>query len=83
MDYRRHQNRRTTADIFFRSSNRKSIKDCEAWVNADGTLLSVFFDDDFHKPEALYGKGVACVDFYVKTSLYLEPDKEQAADEKR
>ena len=70
LDYRVNANRKTTADVFFRDS-RKNLRGCEAWINADGTLFKVILDDEYCDIEELQRKGVAAVDFYVKTTLYL------------
>ena len=71
MDYRENQNRKTTADVFFRNDARKPEKGCEAWINADGTLYQVCLDGVFYTPDALKSRCVAAVDYYTKTTMYL------------
>ena len=71
LHYRQNQSRKTTADVFFANNDRKNLRDCEAWVNADGTLHEIMIDRVFYKTNELAAKGITAVDFYVKTTLYI------------
>ena len=63
---------KTVAEVFF-YDNSDSLKNCEAWVNKDGTLYSVKIHDCFYSPEELQDLRVSCVDFDAKCSLYIHP----------
>ena len=71
MNYRRGQNRRTTATVFFSETPARPKRNCIAWVDGEGNLMCVLIDNKEYNIDELKELGVSCVDFYRKDTLYL------------
>ena len=62
---------KTTADVFFRSNERKPERNCEAWIDKDGNILCLLFDSMEYKPSELAELGVAAVDIQQTLTYYF------------
>ena len=62
---------KTTADVFFRNNERTPEKNCEAWINKDGSIQCILFDGEEYKPNELTELGVAAVDIQQTITYYF------------
>ena len=66
---------KTTADVFFRNNERKPERNCEAWINKDGSIHCILFDDTEYKPTELAALGVSAVDIQQTITHYFSETK--------
>lgn len=69
LNYKRKIPGETTANVFF-FNNATPLRNCKAFVDANGELLEVIIDGKGYTPSELPKIGVAAVDFYRQVTLY-------------
>ena len=62
---------KTTANVFFRDNERKPVRNCEAWINKDGSILCVLIDSTEYTPSELADLGVSAVDIQQTITHYF------------
>ena len=62
---------KTTANVFFKNDNRKPVRNCQAWINKDGSIHCILIDSTEYKPSELADLGVAAVDIQQTLTYYF------------
>ena len=73
MNKRVNSGAKTTANVFFKNDNRKPVRNCEAWVEKDGSIHCILIDGTEYVPTELADLGVSAVDIQADAYiLFLE-----------
>ena len=65
----------TTADVYFMNNERRPKKNCEAWINKDGSIDCIMIDGMMYKPKDLSSIDVAAVDIRQIITYYIQGDR--------
>lgn len=69
--HKRVNSGKTTANVFFRDNERKPVRNCEAWINKDGSIHCILIDGSEYKPTELADLGVSAVDIQQTITYYF------------
>ena len=72
---------KTTANVFFRNNKPKPKKNCEAWINKDGSIHCILIDGTEYKLTELADIGVVVVDIQQTITHYFNEAVEESIDE--